>query len=115
VAWDASRPVPYKRLAKEWVIYAAIMGVIFSVFLRDSTSPGGLFIGLAASLPLYMGLSYVMAKFGYQRKSLGELRTPRAAPETGSPAGSPPATARARPAPTRRTSGGTKPPAKRRR
>lgn len=113
MAWDATRSVPYKRLAKEWLIYAAIMGVIFSVFLRDSTSPGGLFIGLAASLPLYIGLSYVMAKFGYQRKSLGELRTPRAASENGSVTGSPPA--RARPAPTRRTSGGTKPPAKRRR
>ena len=101
---------------KEWVIYAAIMAAIFLLVLRDSTSPSGLFIGLAASFPLYIGLSYVMAKFGYQRKTLAEMRTPRArpsadpAPETDSSAGRP------RPAPTRRTAAGlNRPTSKKRR
>jgi len=46
VAWDASRPVPYKRLVKEWLIYAGIMAAIFLLVLRDSTSTPGLLIGL---------------------------------------------------------------------
>lgn len=113
VGWDMSRPVPYRRLLKEWLIYAAIMAAIFLLVLRDSTSPGGLFIGLAASLPLYIGLSWVLAKFGYQRKTLAELRTPRASP-VGTSDGSAP-TARTRPAPTRRTSSGHNRPSKRKR
>ena len=36
--------------------------------------------GLLVSGPLYLGLGFVLAKFGYQRKTLAELRTPRAAP-----------------------------------
>jgi hypothetical protein len=46
----------------------------------------------------------VLAKFGYQRKTLAEMRTPRASPG-GSSAGAEPA-GRAKPAPTRRTSTG---------
>ena len=115
MAWDASRPVPFKRLVTEWVVYAAIMVVVFLVLLRDSTSTGGLFIGLAVSLPLYIGLSYVMAKFGYQRKSLAELRTPRAAPGNDPAAGSDVGGVRERPSPTRRTSAGTNRPPRRRR
>ena len=123
VAWDASRPVPYRRLLKEWLIYAAIMAVVFVLVLRDSTSTFGLVFGLAISLPLYVGLSYVLAKFGYQRKTLAELRTPRAAgsDESGGPSGSTATTTgRTRPAPTRRTAAGStrpkngRPPRKRR-
>jgi hypothetical protein len=101
------------------VIYAAIMAVIFLIFLRDSTSV----VGLGASLPLYIGLSAVMAKFGYQRRTLADLRTPRAAPPSrpGAPAdqgsdGAAGSTAqRIRPAPTRRTAAGTNRPPKKRR
>jgi len=116
VAWDASRPVPFKRLVKEWVIYAAIMAALFLFVLRDSTSTTGLFIGLGVSLPLYVGLSYVMAKFGYQRKSLAELRTPRATPASDSATPVESSTSRNRPAPTRRTSSGpNRPTSKKRR
>lgn len=97
------------------MVYAVIMAVIFLVLLRDSTSTTGLFIGLAVSLPLYVGLSYVMAKFGYQRKTLAELRTPRAAPRNDSAAGREVPAGRERPAPTRRTSAGTNRPTRRRR
>ena len=108
VAWDASRPVPYRRLFKEWLIYAAIMAVIFLLVLRDSTSTISLVIGLGVSLPLYIGLSYVMAKFGYQRKTLAELRTPRATSSGAASSGEPGTPAeRTRPAPTRRTAATT--------
>ena len=36
MAWDSSRPVPYRRLLKEWAIYAAIMLAVVLVLLRDS-------------------------------------------------------------------------------
>ncbi len=87
---------------REWVIYAAIMCVVFLLFFQGS-SRIGIIGGLVASGPLYLAFGYALAKFGYQRKTLADLRTPRAAPS-----GSAPATVTAsRPAPTRRTSGGT--------
>jgi hypothetical protein len=97
VGWDASRPVPWNRLLKEWLIYAAILAVVFALVFRGSVF--SIVAGLVVSGPIYLAFGYVMAKFGYQRKSLADLRTPRAttAPEPE---------ARRAPAPTRRTSGG---------
>jgi len=119
VAWDSSRPVAYRRLFKEWLIYAAIMTVLFLVVMRDEANEVSLLFGLLASLPLYIGFSYVLAKFGYQRKTLADLRTPRATPAaaTNSDASTPD---RQRPAPTRRTASsanrrGQRPPSRKRR
>lgn len=101
MAWDASRPVPWGRLFREWLVYAVVMIVVFVVFLRDTVT-GGSVLGLAASFPMYLGFGYVLAKFGYQRKTLRDLRTatPPAAPTQ------PSETSRSKPAPTRRTSTG---------
>lgn len=112
MAWDSTRPVPYKRLAKEWLIYAAIMVVLFLTLFRNSTDLPGVLIGLAVSFPLWIGFSWVLAKFGYQRKTLAELRTARA---TATPRQTETVPARPRPAPTRRTSTGPNRPRKRRR
>lgn len=105
MAWDSSRPVPWKRLTREWALYAGIMAVIFVVFFRDNGVAGAL-IGLAISFPLYLLLGYALAKIGYQRKNFRELRAERtaAASATATPTASQP---RPRPAPTRRTSGGS--------
>lgn len=102
VAWDATRPVPWRRLLKEWVIYAAIMAAILAVLFRDEGRLVPILGGLLVSLPLYLVFGAVLAKFGYQRKTLADLRTPRAEPQdaTAEPAGRP------KPAPTRRTSTG---------
>ena len=113
MAWDSNRPVPYKRLAKEWLIYAAIMVVLFATLFRDSTNLSGVLIGLAVSFPLWIGFSWVLAKFGYQRKTLAELRTARASAGPKSAAVTTP-TARPKPPPTRRTSTGHNRPRKRR-
>ena len=112
VGWDDSRPVPWRRLFKEWLIYAAIMAVVFTVFFRDDGNVLAILGGLLVSGPLYLGLGYVLAKFGYTRKTLGERSTPRAA-STGpsSPGGDSPVD-RPRPAPTRRTSSGPNRPAR---
>jgi hypothetical protein len=99
---------------KEWLIYAAIMTVVFALFFRgDGLLP--ILVGLFVSGPLYLALGYVLAKLGYQRKTLGELRTSRpSATSDGGPSGGT-ATERARPAPTRRTATGSNRPQKRRR
>lgn len=111
MAWDSNRPVPWRRLLRDWAIYAGLMVVIFAVFFRDS-STAGTFIGLAASLPIYLVVGSVLAKFGYQRKTMREVRAEsdaraadRAALKSGGSVSSTPA--RPRPAPTRRTGGGT--------
>lgn len=103
MAWDASRPVPWERLVREWLIYAAAMAVIFLVFFRDRPLIG-IFAGLLASGPLYLAFGYVLAKFGYQRKTFKELRADRPAVERER-AAEPPGP-RPKPPPTKRTGGG---------
>jgi hypothetical protein len=103
--------VPFRRLLREWLIFAPILAVAVWVLQRDANDVAGALIGLLASLPLYLGLGYVLAKFGYQRRTLAELRTPRASAD-GTDASTP---ARPRPAPTRRTSTGTNRPSRKRR
>lgn len=100
MAWDSTRPVPWERLLREWVIYAAIMVAIFLIFFRGSNVAGAI-AGVLVSGPLYLGVGAVLAKFGYQRKSLKDMKTPRAEPE---PEDEP--TTRKPPAPTKRTGGG---------
>lgn len=101
MAWDASRPVPWGRLFREWLVYAVVMIAVFVVFLRDTVT-GGSVLGLAASFPMYVGFGSVLAKFGYQRKTLRDLR--RDAPQKSPP--TPQETSRSKPTPTRRTSTG---------
>jgi hypothetical protein len=105
--WDASRPVPWQRLAREWVIYVAVMGAVFVVFFRDRPLIG-IFAGLLASGPLYLLLGYVLAKFGYRRRSLKELRAERST-ATATQAGTGEVRPRPKPPPTKRTGGGGRP------
>ena len=87
---------------REWMIYAGIMTVVFLLFFRSGNLIG-IIGGLLASGPLYLGFGYLLAKFGYQRKTRKELRTPQAAAGRQS---SSVADDRPKPAPTRRTSAG---------
>jgi hypothetical protein len=116
MAWDKSRPVPWQRLIRDWVLYIGIMIVIFLVAFRDRIS-GGLIAGLLISGPLFVVVGAVLAKLGYQRKSLRELRAQTAERATAAqPAGASGGGSRAKPAPTKRTSTGPgRPQAKRKR
>ena len=59
MAWDSSRPVPWQRLVREWLVYVAIMAVVFVLFFRDQPLIG-IFAGLLVSGPLYLaGARYV--------------------------------------------------------
>ena len=102
--------MPWQRLIREWLIYAAIMSAVFVIFFRGDNVLGAI-AGVLISGPLYLVFGATLAKFGYQRQRLKDLRT-RSAPagssetaggssDTGSSAAQ-----RARPAPTSRTSGG---------
>jgi hypothetical protein len=97
--------VPWQRLLKEWAIYAVIMAVILTVLFRDGGRLLPILGGLIVSLPLYLMFGAVLAKFGYQRKTLAEMRTPRASPRGSSSSSDEPG-GRPKPAPTRRTSSG---------
>lgn len=107
MAWDSSRPVPWNRLIREWLIYAAIMSAVFILFFRGSNGLGAV-AGVLISGPLYLGFGAVMAKFGYQRTRLKDVRAaakPTDEPTesaTGASSDSP----RPKPAPTSRTAGG---------
>jgi len=108
MAWDSNRPVPWNRLIREWLIYAAIMSAVFVIFFRGDNVVGAI-AGVLVSGPLYLGFGAIMAKFGYQRTRLkGARRGSDATPEpaTSSTAASGPDTSRPKPAPTSRTAGG---------
>ena len=105
MAWDSSRPVPWKRLIRDWLLYLAIMMVVFAAVLRDRMSAGTT-AGLLVSGPLFVILGAVLAKFGYTRRTLKDLRAEtqtKAAHRARQPIGSA-AGPRGKPAPTRRTS-----------
>lgn len=74
MAWDNTRSVPWKRLTREWVIYAAIMSVVF-LFVFNDGNPAGAIAGVLVSGPMYLGLGWVLAKIGYQRKTMKEMRS----------------------------------------
>ena len=112
MAWDSSRPVPWRRMVNEWLLYVAIMFVLF-LLVFDNSSLVGVIAGLLVSGPLYLAFGYVLAKFGYRRKSFKELRAESATKgsagqgssrQTDEPA---PAGPKPKPAPTSRTGGGS--------
>ena len=127
VAWDRDRPVPWKRLFVFVGIYSLIVFGLFAVLQPDRTlqSLPGLLFGAGVALVIMA----VLSKFGWQPtmlKSKEQIAADRAAREearaaakversskgAGSKKGSTdegsavPTAARAKPAPTRRTSTG---------
>jgi hypothetical protein len=113
MAWDSSRPVPWQRLIREWLIYVAVMAVVLLVIFRSSNVIGA-FAGLLVSGPLYLLMGFVLAKLGYQRKTLKQMRTPQTETrgsrkkksKSGDDTDDGSTAEKSRPAPTKRTSGG---------
>lgn len=100
MAWESSRPVPWKRLLVQWVVIGALVAFVSFAF-TDNRDPGS-YVSIFFAGFIYVGLGAVLAKFGYTQKSLKQLRAEAAAapPRTVGP------TDRAKPAPTKRTSTG---------
>ena len=107
--------MPWKRLIKEWAIYAGIMAAILIVVFRDGGRLLPILGGLLVSGPIYFVFGAVLAKFGYQRKTLAELRTPRARAtrRRPTPPSRPPGRSRRRPG-ARRAGPSNRPRSKRR-
>ncbi len=117
MAWDSTRPVPWQRLIREWLIYAAIMSAVFLLLFNDGNALGAV-AGVLISGPLYLGFGWILAKFGYERKTLKEMRTqPDGSSSKSSSKDDDDRPAERRPvAPTSRTAGGgNRPPAKKNR
>ncbi len=111
MGWDSTRTVNWARLIREWLVYAVVMAGVFVIFLRDNVSAGSI-AGLAASFPMYLIFGGALAKFGYQRKTLTDLRrstpvrTPRASRRSQGTTSQQPSPTKVRPAPTSRTTTG---------
>lgn len=103
MAWDSTRPVPWARFVKQWMMYAVVMVAFMLIFARDRNLTG-VFLGLAASLPIYLAFGGILAKFGYTPKSLKELRSASTTAAAERSAASTPQ--RPKPAPTKRTNAG---------
>ena len=108
MGWDNNRPVPWKRLMREWLIYAAIMSTVFVIFFRNDNVVGAI-SGVLISGPLYLVFGAVMAKFGYQRQRLKDVRASSRDSAESAASATPEASFRSKPAPTSRTAGGTRP------
>lgn len=104
MAWDSKRPVPWKRLFVEWAIVGAAMVLITVVLTRSPAGPTISAIVLGGGI--YLAVGAVLAKFGYQRKSLAQLRAASAAEAQQKAARTAGSAPRPKPAPTRRTSTG---------
>ncbi|MEI7547539.1 MAG: hypothetical protein WCK21_05720 [Actinomycetota bacterium] len=102
MAWDSARPVPWGRFAKEGAVFIVGMtGVMFALAgQRDAAS----YVGIVMGAFLYVMIVAVMAKFGYVRKTLQEMRV-EAATRPPRQVGRTTAPVRPRPAPTSRTGG----------
>jgi hypothetical protein len=111
MGWDSTRTVNWARLIREWLVYAVVMAGVFVIFLRDNVSAGSI-AGLAASFPMYLIFGGALAKFGYQRKTLTDLRrstpvrTPRASRRSRGSTSQQSSPTKVRPAPTSRTTTG---------
>ena len=120
IKWDSSRSVPWRRLSIEWAVVATIVAVVS--FSATDNRKFSSYVALGLGGVVYLTVGTIMAKLGYQRKTLKQMRSevaaaPRRTVGSSKPASSTqPGTARPKPAPTKRTSGGPGDrPAKRRR
>jgi hypothetical protein len=81
------------------------MGALFLLLFQNG-NPVGIVAGLLVSGPLYLLIGYVMAKFGYQRKSWKDMRAESRRPSSDDRSTDGVAGPRPKPAPTSRTGGG---------
>ncbi len=95
---------------REWALYAGIMCVVFALFFRDN-NPIGAIAGVLISGPMYLVLGAVLAKFGYTRTRLKDVRAAKDDQRAAAAKTIESVTPRSKPAPTSRTSGGGNRPA----
>jgi hypothetical protein len=108
--YDATRPVPWAKLIRLFLIYAVIANAVFLLLFREDFGWGAL-VGTAVGGIAYLAISAVMVKFGWDPPMLRAKQNAQEAQAkaSGSTRSAPAAPAeRARPAPTKRTNAGNR-------
>lgn len=105
MAWNSANPVAWKRLVIEWLVIGAVVAFA-SLFITDNRRWES-YVTILLGGVVYLALGGVLAKFGYQRKTLKQIRAEAAATPVRQIGTSPAPSGKARPAPTSRTSGGS--------
>jgi hypothetical protein len=109
MAWDADRPIPWKRLLVPFGVYAGIAVVTFSVFGQANFA--SLVTGVLGGGLIYLGVAVVLVKSGWNPPQFG-ARQPRASSggstssTTTSTKAAPTTGPRPKPQPTGRTNAG---------
>ena len=101
MAWNAANPVPWKRLCLEWLVVGTVVGII-SLVTTDKHNAGS-YLAIFFAGFFYVGLGALLAKFGYQRKTLRQIRAAAAAAPVRQVGRSAGAVGRPRPVATNRT------------
>jgi hypothetical protein len=91
-------------LTKEWVVIGVVVAVV-AWFVTDNHKPGS-YVAIVLAGVVYVGFGALLAKLGYARKTLKELRAETASAPSRATAASSTAAQRPKPAPTKRTSTG---------
>ena len=104
MAWNSANPVAWKRLFIEWLVIGAVVAFV-SLFITGNRQPGS-YVAILLGGIVYLGLGGILAKFGYQRKTLKQIRAEAAATPPRRVGSTVAPSVRPRPAPTSRTSGG---------
>jgi hypothetical protein len=107
VAWDANRPVPWKKMLGLFGVYGAVAIAVFSF---TGGLDAGALIGLVIGGLMYVAVATILVKFGWDPFSRASERAEaraaakraRSAPSSAAVDGGP----RPKPAPTSRTSVG---------
>jgi hypothetical protein len=106
MAWDANRPVPWKKMLGLFGVYAVVALVVFSF---TGGLDGGALIGLVIGGLLYVGIATILVKLGWDPFSRSTERAEARAAAKRSSSSTPASTEtgpRPKPAPTSRTSVG---------
>jgi len=113
MAWNAANPVPWKRLTIEWLVIGVVVALV-SLLVTNNRSASSL-VTIVFGGVVYVVLGAVLAKFGYQRKTLKQIRADAAAVPPRQVGRSAPMRGTTRPAPTSRTGGASRRPQHKRR
>lgn len=113
MGWNAGNPVPWKRLTKEWAVIGVVVALVSLLLFENRSAANYLTILFGGAV--YVVLGAVLAKFGYQRKTLKQIREEAAAMPPRQVGRSAPLRGAARPAPTSRTGGAARRPQSKRR
>lgn len=104
MAWDAQRPIPWRRLLREAAIFLVIGALALTLLVKHKNV--GTYAGLVIGMIFYVAMVAILSKFGYERQSLRRARDSRRATASVAASSTATQTSRPRPAPTRRTSTG---------